>query len=309
MGRRFLLVLSPILMVLLCCSSTVKAREIALTFDDAPTPDSVLMTGTERTKKIIAALKKTEVPDALIFVKADYINPETAERLKRYADAGFHLANHSFSHQSASQIGVNAYAEDAYKAHLALKPFNNVLNFHRFPYLHYGKDLAEINQLQILLAELGYKDGYVTVDNFDWYISSLITNAAEEKKTINYEKARDFYVNSLYESIEFYDAIAKKALKRSPRHVLLLHENDAAALFIGDLVKHLRSKGWKVISPQQAYKDPIAKNFPQVALHKQGRVAAIASSKGIPDAELRHPSENEQYLDQAFAKAGVIVNQ
>jgi hypothetical protein len=65
----------------------------------------------------------------------------------------------------------------------------------------------------------------------------------------------------------------------------------------------------KIISPQQAYKDPIAKNFQQVALHKQGRVAAIASSKGIPDAELRHPSENEQYLDQAFAKAGVIVSQ
>ena len=35
-------------------------------------------------------------------------------------------------------------------------------------------------------------------------------------------------------------------------------------------------------------------------LHKQGSIAAIASSKGIPDAELRHPSENEQYLDQAW---------
>ncbi len=311
MDKRFLPALSSLfpLIVLFCFSATVQAREIALTFDDAPTPDSVLMTGAERTQKIIAALKKADVPDALIFVKAGHIDSQNAERLAQYADAGFHLANHSFSHQSASQIGVNAYAEDAYKAHLALKPYKNVQNFHRFPYLHYGKDLAEINQLQALLTELGYKDGYVTVDNFDWYISSLITKAAEEKKTIDYEKARDFYVNSLYDSIEFYDAIAKKTLKRSPRHVLLLHENDAAALFVGDLVNHLRSKGWKIISPQQAYKDPIAKNFPQVALHKQGRVAAIASSKGIPDAELRHPSENEQYLEQAFAKAGVIVNQ
>jgi len=311
MEKSFLLPLSSLLplIIVFCFSPIAQAREIALTFDDAPTPDSALMTGVERTQKIIDALKKAEVPDALIFVKADYINPQTAERLTQYADAGFHLANHSFSHQSASQIGLNAYAEDAYKAHLELKPFNNVLNFHRFPYLHYGKDLAEINQLQILLTELGYKDGYVTVDNFDWYISSLITKAAEEKKTINYEKARDFYVNSLYNSIEFYDAIAKKALNRSPRHVLLLHENDAAALFVGDLVKHLRSKGWKIIAPQQAYKDSIAKNFPQVSLHKQGRVAAIASGKGIPETELRHPSENEQYLDQAFQKAGVITNQ
>ncbi|WP_323815374.1 polysaccharide deacetylase family protein [Cellvibrio sp. NN19] len=264
--------------------------------------------GAERTQKIINALKRADVPDVLIFVKTDYITPQTAERLKQYTDAGFHLANHSFSHQSANQISVNAYAEDAYKAHLALKPFKNVLNFHRFPYLHYGKDLAEINQLQGLLAELGYKDGYVTIDNYDWYISSIITKAAEENKPINYDKARDFYVTYLYESIEFYDAIAQKALKRSPRHVLLLHENDAAALFVGDLIKHLRSKGWKIISPQQAYKDPIAKNFPQVVFHKQGRVAAIANSKGVPESELRHPSENEQYLDLEFAKTGVIIN-
>ncbi len=299
---RFLILLSAVI------SSICFAREISLTFDDAPTPDSVLMTGAERTQKLIAALKLADVPDALFFVKADYINPQTAGRLTQYTDAGFHLASHSFTHQSANQLGVNAYAQDAYKAHLALKPFANVLNYHRFPFLHYGKDLTEINQLQNLLRELGYKDGYVTIDNFDWYISSLITKAAEEKKTINYEKARDFYVKSLYESIEFYDAIAKKSLKRSPRHVLLLHENDAVALFVGDLIQHLRSKGWKIISPQQAYKDPIAKSFPAVAFHKQGRVAAIANSKGVPEAELRHPSENETYLNQAFISAGIIEN-
>lgn len=305
MDKRFLLLL---LTAFCCFSPFVHAREIALTFDDAPTPDSALMTGAERTQKLINALKQAKVPDALIFVKANNIDSQTALRLKQYTDAGFHLANHSFSHQSANQMNINNYAEDAYKAHLALKPFNNVLTYHRFPYLHYGKDLPDVNQLQELLAELGYRDGYVTVDNFDWYISSLITKVAEEKKSIDYEKARDFYVNSLYDSIEFYDAIAKKTLKRSPRHVLLLHENDAAALFVGDLVNHLRAKGWKIISPQQAYKDPIAKDFPQVAFHKQGRVAAIANSKGVPEAELRHPSENEQYLDQAFAKAGVLIN-
>ena len=293
----------------LCFSFTIQAREIALTFDDAPTPDSALMTGAERTQKLIAALRQSRVPDALFFVKADYIDPQTTQRLKQYTDAGFHLASHSFTHQSANQLGANAYAEDAYKAHLALKPFDKVLSFHRFPYLHYGKDLAEINHLQELLGELGYKDGYVTIDNFDWYISALISKAVEQRQSVNYEKARDFYVNSLYESIEFYDAIARKSLKRSPRHVLLLHENDAAALFVGDLIKHLRSKGWKIISPQEAYKDPIAKNFPQVVFHKQGRVAAIANSKGVPETELRHFSENETYINQAFMAAGVIENQ
>ncbi len=282
------------------------AREIALTFDDAPTPDSALMTGAERTQKIITALQQAKVPGALFFVKADYIDQLTTNRLKQYTAAGFHLASHSFTHQSANELGANAYAVDAYKAYLALKSFDGVLDFHRFPYLHYGKDLTEINLLQRILADLGYKDGYVTIDNFDWYISALLTKAAAEKKSIDYDKARDFYVNSLYESIEFYDSIAKKTLRRSPRHILLLHENDAAALFIGDLIRHLRNNSWKIVTPQQAYKDPIAKHFPQVVFHKQGRVAAIAHSKGVPESELRHPSENENYLNQAFTAAGIV---
>lgn len=284
------------------------AREIALTFDDAPTPDSALMSGAERTAKLIAALRNADVADALFFVKTDYINPQTTTRLKHYTQAGFHLANHSHRHLSANELGVEGYTTDAQKAHSHLKPFENLLMYHRFPYLHYGKDLTAANKLQESLADLGYSDGYVTVDNFDWYINALLVKAADEGKTIDYARARDFYVSTLYEAVEFYDALAKKTLGYSPRHVLLLHENDAAALFVADLVRHLRSKGWKIISPQQAYEDKIAEKFPQTAFQKQGRIAAIASAKGIPEAELRHISESTDYLDKAFLNAEIIID-
>lgn len=292
--------------VVLLANSLCHAREIALTFDDAPTPDSALMTGAERTQKLIDALVTAKVPDALFFVKADYINKGTQQRLEQYAAAGFHLANHSYSHQSASELGFLDYSADVYKAHLLLKSQKNVLPYHRFPYLNYGKDLAAIVFLQQSLADLGYRDGYVTIDNFDWYISSLLTKAAKDKKAINYDNARKFYVETLFAAIEFYDDIAQKSLGRSPKHVLLLHENDAAALFVGDLIAHLRKHGWKIVSPQQAYQDPIARNFPNVAFHKQGRVAAIANSKGVPEFELRHVSENTEYLDKAFSAAEII---
>jgi len=301
LSRHFLFIVSLLITPILA------AREITFTFDDAPTPDSALMTGQERTERLIDVLIAAKVPDALFFVKADYINGDIQKRLEQYAGAGFHLANHSYSHKSASELGTLDYPTDVYKAHLLLNSLKNFLPYHRFPYLHYGKDVEAITSLQQSLTELGYKDGYVTIDNFDWYISSLLTKAAEEKKTIDYDKARKLYVEMLYESIEFYDAIAKKSLGRSPQHVMLLHENDAAALFVGDLIANLRTKGWKIISPQQAYQDPIARNFPNIAFHKQGRVAAIANSKGIPESELRHVSENIEYIDKAFAAAKIIV--
>src|SRR5690606_16303683 len=84
------LMLGYIVACVLLMPFSVCAREIALTFDDAPTPDSALMSGAERTTRLIAALKATDVPDALFFVKADYINLETKARLEQYTQAGFH---------------------------------------------------------------------------------------------------------------------------------------------------------------------------------------------------------------------------
>ena len=283
--------------VCFCFALQTSARDIALTFDDAPIADSALMTGAERTDKLIKVLKDAKVPDALFFVTTKNITEHSKNRLTQYTQAGFHLANHSHSHSSAAKLGVNDYLSDAYKAHLILKDFDNRLPYHRFPYLNYGADAGAVEKLQAGLGELGYKDGYVTVDNFDWAINGILVKAAEEKKTIDYAKARALYVDTLEQAIEFYDAIAQKTLKRSPKHVLLLHENDAAALFLPDLIARLRSKGWKIISPQDAYKDPIAK---QKAFHKQGRVAGIAANKGVPEADLRHASENMEYLDALF---------
>ena len=279
------------------------AREIALTFDDAPLADTTLMTGAERTRKLIKVLKDAKVPDALFFVTTSNITEQSKSRLTQYTQAGFHLANHSHSHSSASKLGVNDYLSDAYKAHLILKDFDNRLPYHRFPYLNYGADNTAIEKLQAGLNELGYKDGYVTVDNFDWAIDSILVKAAEEKKTIDYAKASALYVDTLEQAIEFYDAIARKTLKRSPRHVLLLHENDSAALFLPDLIARLQSKGWRIISPQEAYKDPISKHK---VFHKQGRVAGIAANTGVSEADLRHVSENMEYLEALFKERKVF---
>lgn len=297
-----------ILLGLTLTTTALSAKEIALTFDDSPTADSVMMTGAERTQRILAQLKAAKVPDTFFFVKADMINPNSEARLDAIRQAGYHLANHSYSHNSASALGVQGYMEDMYKAHLILRKYPHFVKYHRFPYLNYGKDMNDINQLQSLLAELGYKNGYVTVDNYDWYISSLIDQAYTDKKKIDYKKVRDFYVKNTYEAVEFYDALAQKALGRSPKHVLLLHEYDSSALFIGDLIKHLRKNGWKIISPQEAYSDPIAEEFPQVNFHGQGRIAAIAFAKGIPAEECRSRVESEDYLKAEFLKAGIVKN-
>ena len=282
------------------------AGQIAFTFDDAPMGDSAVMSGQQRTDRLIKAIKSAAIPDALFFVKADAIDASGDKRLKQYIQAGFHLANHSYAHQSANKIPVNAFLIDAYTAHLKLKNYSNVLPYFRFPYLHYGQDAAAIDALQAGLLELGYQNGYVTIDNFDWYMNALLNNAKKDGKAIDYEKFGALYVEVIWQAIVFYDELAVKTLGRSPKHVLLLHENDTAALFLAKLARHIRQQGWEIITPQQAYSDPIAAELPVTHFHKQGRIAAMANAKGTSESLLRHPAENQQYLDKLFKDGGVF---
>ncbi|SFC36090.1 polysaccharide deacetylase family protein [Pseudoalteromonas denitrificans] len=294
------------LFITLFAAASGQAQEIAITFDDVPRPDSRLFSGEERTQKLIAALRKSKVPDIFLFVTTNNITEKSKKRVEAYIEAGFHLGNHSHSHFSAHKKHIETYLSDITVARNQLKGFKNNMPFYRYPYLHEGNDRKTRDRIRQHLREMSYKNGYVTVDNYDWYMDSLLQRALVNGKKVDYDALKNAYITVLWQSILFYDEIANKTLGRSPKHVLLLHENDMAALFIDDLIEHIREQGWKVISPQEAYKDPIAFTIPDVLFNGQGRVAAIAKSKGWDEKLLRDVGSSEDYLDDYFKNNNVF---
>jgi peptidoglycan/xylan/chitin deacetylase (PgdA/CDA1 family) len=294
------------LLIILFTAISVHSQEIAITFDDVPRPDSNLFSGEERTQKLISTLKNFNVPDVFLFVTTNNITKKSEQRVKAYTDAGFYLGNHSNSHFSADRVNVETYLSDITIAHDKLKNFDNIVPFYRYPYLQEGKDIKTRDHIRRHLRKMNYQNGYVTINNFDWYMDSLLQTALSKGKSVDYAALKNAYVATLWESILFYDDIAQKTLGRSPKHVLLLHENDITALFIGDLIKHIRLQGWKVISPIEAYTDPIASNAPDVLFNGQGRVAAIAKSKGWDEKLLRDVASSEHYLNKYFKNSHVF---
>jgi peptidoglycan-N-acetylglucosamine deacetylase len=79
-----------------------------------------------------------------------------------------------------------------------------------------------------------------------------------------------------------------------------------AALFLGDLITFMKDKGWKIISPEKAYTDPIANEIPDVLFNGQGRVGAIAYARGLKPEALIQQSEDEKYLDQLLIERKVF---
>jgi peptidoglycan-N-acetylglucosamine deacetylase len=282
------------------------AQQIAITFDDAPTANGPSLSGQERTIQLINRLKTAGVEEAAFFVITGALDSNGKDRISQYIAAGHVVANHSHSHQWIHRMGTQSYCDDVRIADSLLRPFFNTRPWFRYPFLDEGRKKTTRDSIRQTLKDLGLSNGYVTVDTYDWYINQQYRKALTDGKRVEMEKLKQFYVNHVVSSVLFYDSIAKAVLQRSPRHVLLLHENDLAAMFIVDVVSSLKALGWQIIKATEAYNDPIARHIPEVLFNGQGRVAAIAREQGIPGAQLMQPSEDEVYLDSVASTLGLF---
>ena len=292
--------LFPILLT--CLSNCLIAKELAITFDDSPRIAKGYFDGPTRAKKLIQNLKDHQVEQVAFFSVSKKIDTEGEKRLQAYSDAGHIIANHTHSHPDFNKLTLEQYLDDFSQADLYLSQYNSFRKFFRFPYLREGDTLEKRDGMRTALKTKGYINAYITLNNYDWYMESLFQNAIKQGIEIDFERMSRFYVDVLMESIGYYDQMAITHLGRSPKHVLLLHEMDISALFIGDLIDELRNEGWKIITPKQAYKDVIS-NYQTEKLYKfnPGRIGEIAKDNG-QNKKLWHSSLDEKYLEQRFKK-------
>ncbi|TDF37466.1 polysaccharide deacetylase [Alteromonadaceae bacterium M269] len=275
-------------------------KRVVFSFDDAPRGGSILMSGAERTKRIIEALKEGSVKGAAFYSVASHINEANRQRMLDYAEAGHVIANHSLSHANLHNVGAERFIEDVSLADEKLKQLPGFQPLFRFPYLNEGKSIEERDAVRNALSIKGYRQGYVTIDNFDFYIDNFYRRAVRDKKPVDIKAVEALYVDMILSAAEHYDGVACRWMKRSPAHVLLLHENDVAALFLPALIDAFKDNSWSIITTSEAYKDPIAKVSPATLFLGQGRVAALAKIAGAKDNELRHKGEDTDALDKLF---------
>jgi len=284
-------------------NSTTTKKYIALTFDDAPRGEGPVYSGNERADILITALGKANTGPVAFFVTTNGLNkPGAKERIEKYARAGHFIANHSHTHPWSNRVTVETYLNDIDKAekHLAYLNIDDGQRrpWFRFPFLNEGTPREKRDAIREGLAARGLKNGTVTVDNYDWFLESQWRKALREGRTVDRQAMKKAYIDILMGAIQFYDDLAITHLGRSPAHVLLLHENDVAALFIDDLVAALRAEGWEIISPDQAYSDPLQNITPTTLKTRQGHLAALAIEAGADPRSLTHLAiEENQIVD------------
>lgn len=262
-------------------------KMIALSFDDVPRGRGAFFTPDERTRRIIAALKKAKAPQAAFFVNPGAIGHGDGAggeaRIAAYVAAGHVIANHGNSHKRLSTTDTAAYLADIDAAEVWLKGRAGYRPWFRFPFLDEGgKDKAKRDALRQGLAARGLRNGYVTAESSDWHLESLTRDAVLAGKKIDRTALGNLYVRWHVEAADFADAMMRRVTGRQPVQVMLLHETDLAALHIGDLVRALRKAGWTIVSADTAYADPIGQEMPDVPVANGTLTEALAWAAGVP---------------------------
>ncbi len=248
-------------------ASAVGQRRIALTFDDVPRDRGAFFPTGERTERLIATLRTWGVEQAAFFAVPGFIEePGKANgpaHMAAYVAAGHVIANHTWDHPRLSDISAAQFIGNIAQAESWLKGRPGYRPWFRFPYLDQAYAQPEKSRkVAAYLRQVGLANAWVTIDGSDWALEDEARVAAHRRQRIDRAALRSRYVRTMIGAAEFYDRLAVSLIGRSPSHVMLLHETDVAALYIGDFIRELHRGGWTVISADEAYADPLYRTLP-----------------------------------------------
>ncbi len=275
----------------------ISAGEVAITIDDfnvkSPHGD----------QKILDALDKHQV-QATLFVACKFLDkPMVKERLSHWEKAGHTIANHTYSHGFYDEIGFQAFSADVKKCHEMIKDSSAFAPLFRFPYLKGGKTAEQRDAIQGYLKNLGYQNGYVTIDASDWYVSQRLEEALKKNPKTDTKIYRDYYLKHMWDRSVYYDNLGKKHWKTPFKHTVLIHHNLLNSLFLDDLIQMYKNKGWKIISSKDAFKDPLFDQVPEVVPHGESILWLLAKRAG--DSTLRYPGEDAAFEKKEMAALGL----
>ncbi len=277
---------SLLLIIFAAAVPAAAQKRIALTFDDIPRMRGAFFTPDERTEKLIAALKAAKVKQAAFFLNpgtlADPDGQGGEARIAAYVAAGHVIANHSQRHMSLNANTADAFLTEVDQAEAWLKGRPGYRPWFRFPYLHEGgPDKVKRDAVRTGLAARGLRNGYVTAEGSDWNLEALTIKAAKDGRAMDMKALGRLYVTTQMSGVAYHDELARRTIGRSPAHVLLLHETDIAAMFVGDLVAELRAQGWTIITADKAFADPLTKVMTDVPFAAGTLTGSMAWQKDV----------------------------
>lgn len=281
----------------LCATAPLFARsrpKVAITIDDVRWQIIPEARRAEAEERLLTHVNKTRV---CLFAWGQPVDNEPgAAILNSWAAAGHWIGNHTYSHRPLmGNTSTDDFEKDVLRDDELLRGKRGFQKLFRFPALKEGRTREERDRLRRFLLANGYRNGAVTIDASDWYYDRRLLARLEENPKWDTSAYRQPYLAHIWNRATFYDQVARYILRRDLSHTVLLHYNLLNALFLGDLIRMFRSKGWMILGADEAFSDPVFLKAPDTVPAGESLVWALAKETGKYDKKLRYPGEDDVY--------------
>ena len=267
--------------------SCALAEPVALTFDDLPL-NGELPPGTTRvqlTGKVLSILDKHHVPPVYGFVNAKRFegSQDGADAMKAWVAAGELVGNHTYSHSDLNAETSEAFLADVYQNEpvLELLSKGDDWRWFRYPYLREGDTLEKRRSVRAALLGRGYRIAQVTLDYEDYLWNTPYARCVARGDQDAVRRLRSTYLATAAAYIDADREMARLVFDRDISHVLLLHLGAFSEAILPDLLELLRQKGFKLVTLEEAERDPVYQLDPDAASPSRSLLEQWMDVRGI----------------------------
>jgi peptidoglycan-N-acetylglucosamine deacetylase len=283
------------------------ATQFSITMDDFFWQNAIKQTAQERNQSILDTFGKHSIKAAGFVIGRNIEAQQGKDIVAAWNQAGHLIGNHTYSHRNfnAPETDVKTYSDDVLRAEALLKDYPRFRKYLRFPMLNEGDTPEKRDGMRSFMTQNGYRNGHVTIDNSDWAIDQRLTARLKKDPNADLKPYRDFYLEHMWARAEYYDSLASRVAGRTVKHTILVHFNLLNGLFLNDMIRMLKGKGWQPIDAEEAYGDSVFLAQPKVLPAGQSLIWSIAKEKGTIAKSLRYPAEDSEHENKRMNKLGL----
>ena len=268
---------------MLVAASAAQGQSVAITIDDGPNAENTpRMSAVERNQAILNALAKHRVQAAL-FVTSGYgaNTPQGLPLLQTWSKAGHAIGNHTVTHPDLEKVSLTEYQRQVLECDRLISTQPGYQKWLRFTYLREGNTPEKIEGMRKFLQEHGYRNAHVSADTSDWRLDAKLVEVLKKNPNADVGPIREAYLAHIKQRLLAYRELSQQLQGRDIAQVLLLHHNLLNALWLDDVLSEIEGMGWKVITPAEAFADPVYKLEPVRKVAGQSLLLSLGRTLGL----------------------------
>jgi peptidoglycan/xylan/chitin deacetylase (PgdA/CDA1 family) len=260
------------------------AQSLAFTFDDGPSlAQTPRLSPQQRNQALLDALARHGVKAALFVTAGNGADrPEGLALARAWGVAGHAIGNHTMTHPdlNSPKLTLAQYQQEVLDCDQIIRTLSGYQQWLRFTFLREGNTPEKRDGMRAFLKQQGYRNAYVSLDTSDWRLNEELVQTLASNAQADVAPIRRAYLSHLRQRAQAYRELSHTLQGRDIAQVILLHHNLINALWLDDAIAMFKDMGWRIVSPAEAYADPVYQLVPDRPAAGQSLLLSMARSLG-----------------------------